>query len=326
MQIVPLALEVRMRLHCQHNVEIACIAAVAARIAFPLVADARAIFHARRNLHLDGVLLLHAPFTDAGVARFDDHLTGSAADGAGACDGEETLLEAHLPAAGALLANRRRLALRGAGAAALPANVHALDGDSRLLAEDRLLEFDRQVVADIAAALCARCPPAASPGNVEHLSEKVSEDIANTHAAREPPRPASTAYSGDTIAIVGRTLLGIAQHLVSLARLLEALLRFRIVRIAVRVIAHRQFAVCGLQLLLAALSCNAQDFVIIDVGHVCHFSCTRSSVQPSGGMNPRRISDRDIVPSATLAGVLLTLPTGSGSRRCAPEPAAAGAL
>src|ERR1700744_2072744 len=163
MQIVPLALEVRMRLHCQHNVEIACIAAVAARIAFPLVADARAIFHASRNLHLDGVLLLHAPFTDAGVARFDDHLAGSAADGTGACDGEETLLEAHLPAAGALLANRRRLALRGTGAAGPPADAHALERDRRLLAEARLLELDRQVVADIAATLCARCPPAASP-------------------------------------------------------------------------------------------------------------------------------------------------------------------
>src|SRR3984885_7450069 len=183
MQIMPFALEVRVRLYCQHNVEIASIATVTARIAFALVADARAILNARRNLHLDGVLLLHAPFTDAGMAWFDDHLASSAADGAGACDGEETLLEAHLPAAAALLANRRRLALRGAGAAALPANVHALAGDRRLLAEDRLLELDRQVIADIAAALCARCPPAASPGNVEHLSEKVPEDIADIHAA-----------------------------------------------------------------------------------------------------------------------------------------------
>src|ERR1700733_300300 len=236
MQIMPFALEVRVRLRCQHNVQIAGIATEAARIAFPLVADACAILHTRRNLHLDGVLLLHAPFTDAGMARFDDHLAGSAADGAGACDGEEALLEAHLPAAAALLANRRRLALRGAGAAALPANVHALAGDCRLLAEDRLLELDRQVVADIAAALCARCPPAASPGNVEHLSEKVPEDIADIHAAREAAsHPASTAHSGDTIAIVGRALLGIAQHLVSLASLLEALLRLRIVWIAVRV-------------------------------------------------------------------------------------------
>ena len=112
----------------------------------------------------------------------------------------------------------------------------------------------RQVIANVAATLRARSTPAASARNVEHLSEKVAEDVAQVHTAGKAACPRRAAHSGDAIAVVCRALVRIAQHLVGLARLLEALLRLRIVRIAVRVILHRQLAVCGLQFLLAAIS------------------------------------------------------------------------
>ena len=219
----------------------------------------------------------------AGTAWLGDHLAGAAADGTGTRNREEALLETHLAAAAALLAGAGGFAVRGARSAALRADVHALDGDGRLLAEDRLLEIDGQVIADIAAALRTRDTSRTTARDVEHLSEKVAEDIAQVHAARKAAFcGASTVYAGDAITVVGRALLRIAQDLVGLARLLEALLRIRIVRIAVGVITHCQLAVCGLKLLLPALSRNAQDFVVIDVCHVCHFSCTQSSVQLPG--------------------------------------------
>ncbi len=191
----------------------------------------------------------------AGVARLSDHLAGAAANWAGARNREEALLEAHLAAPAALLARAGRFAVRGAGAATLAANIHTLDGDGRLLAEDRLFEFDRQVVTDIAATLRTRSTPAAaSAGSVEHLSEEIAEDVAQIDAARKATCSARAAHARNAIAVVCRTLFGIAQHLVGLARLLKALLRLRIVRVTVWVILHRQLAICSLQFPIAAFS------------------------------------------------------------------------
>src|SRR5580698_2688887 len=222
MEIVPIALEIGMRLHRQHYVQVAGISAITARVALSLVANPCAVLDTGRNLHLDDVLFFNPRFTVAGVAWLGDHLTRSAADGAGTRNREEALLEAHLAASSALLTDACRFSVRRTRAAAFPADVHALNADGRLLAKDRFFEVQRQVIANVAAALCTGRAPTACAGDVEHLSEKVAKDIAQVHTAGKAPGTGSTTHSGMTIAVVCRALVGIAQHLVSLACLLEA--------------------------------------------------------------------------------------------------------
>src|SRR6185312_4665590 len=92
----------------------------------------------------------------AGLAGIDDQRAGSAADRAGPRHREESLLKALLAASAALRTRHRSLALGRARALAVGAGLHAPDGDLLLLAEDRLLELERQVVAQVASALHPR--------------------------------------------------------------------------------------------------------------------------------------------------------------------------
>ena len=122
---------------------------------------------------------------------------GAAANRAGARNGEEALLESRCPrpphcgqVAGPCRARRR--------SPALPAISMRLMVTVRLLAEDRLFELERQVVANVAAALCTRGRRAIA-AHVEHLSEKVAEDVAQVRSRREsrqtaPPRRSNAAW------------------------------------------------------------------------------------------------------------------------------------
>jgi hypothetical protein len=118
-------------------------------------------------------------------------------------------------------------------------------------AENRFLEFQREVFAHVGATLCARASPASS--TAEHVSESkdVAEDVLNV---REPRRIEATAtVAGDssvTKPVVAGALVCVGQHSVGFAALLELLFRFRIVGIAVRMALHRQLAIGALELLL----------------------------------------------------------------------------
>src|SRR4029077_8824947 len=102
-----------------------------------------------RNLDRDLALLRHLSGTVAGRARLGDDLAGAAALRAGARDGEEALLEAHLTLAVALRAGGRRRSRCGAGAVAGLAVLLTRNLDRRLDAARRFLERDLEVVAQI---------------------------------------------------------------------------------------------------------------------------------------------------------------------------------
>ena len=68
MQVVAIALEELVRLHLEHDVEIAGRSAELAGVAFAAVANARVVFHARRHLHHDLVLARDARFAVARLA------------------------------------------------------------------------------------------------------------------------------------------------------------------------------------------------------------------------------------------------------------------
>src|SRR5690348_18476025 len=84
---------------------------------------------------------------------------------------------------------------------------------------------------------------AAEPAEVAHEDvERFGEiDVMHLRAAPAPaPAPRCAADAGFTVAIIGGTLLGIAEHLVGLRDLLELLLRLLVAVVAVGMVLHRQ--------------------------------------------------------------------------------------
>ena len=113
-EVGAVALEERMRLDRQENVEIARRAAAHARLALAGEADARAVLDAGRNIDRQRALARHAARAGAPVAGIVDRLAAAVAGRAGALDGEEALLRADAAVARAGLAGRRLRAGLGA--------------------------------------------------------------------------------------------------------------------------------------------------------------------------------------------------------------------
>ncbi len=67
--------------------------------------------------------------------------------------------------------------------------------------------------------------------------------------------------------VVGRPLLLVAEHLVGLLDLLELLLGLRIIRVAIRMVLHRQPAVGLLDLHRGGRAADTQYLVIVALGH-----------------------------------------------------------
>ena len=68
-------------------------------------------------------------------------------------------------------------------------------------------------------------------------------------------------------AAAGGALLRVGEHLVGLLGLLEFLLRGLVIRIAVRMMLHRELAIGLLDLLVAGVFRHTQDLVVIALGH-----------------------------------------------------------
>ena len=82
------------------------------------------------------------------------------------------------------------------------------------------------------------------------------------------PKPGASRTAGPALreslvaeAVIGRTALGIRQGLVGLVEFLEAQFGFRIARIAIGVILHRQLAKGALQHLLVSVPFDTEDFI-----------------------------------------------------------------
>src|SRR5208337_3158912 len=93
--------------------------------------------------------------------------------------------------------------------------------------------------------------------------------------ARETAKSAASrrTHARMPIAIVGRALVRVAQHLVGFARFLKLFFRGMIARIPVRVIFHRLLAVGALQFLVARFTRNSQYLVVICFAHSCTQTC-----------------------------------------------------
>src|SRR6185437_14799463 len=67
--------------------------------------------------------------------------------------------------------------------------------------------------------------------------------------------------------IIGGTLVAVLEDVVGLVDFLESMLAVAVARIAVRVMLHRKLAKCSLELDLGAAAANAQDLVVVALGH-----------------------------------------------------------
>jgi hypothetical protein len=150
----------------------------------------------------------------------------------------------------ALLAGCGTTPVRRSGSAAIDACLHAADDNLDLLAEYSLVEFDRFVETNVASLLHAG--GLAASAYIE--SEEIAEDVAEIRHSGEGIAVAVsyTRDAGMPVAVIGGSLLRIGEDLVGFAALFEFLFRFRIVRIAIRVVLHGEFAIGGFQLLVGS--------------------------------------------------------------------------
>ena len=148
-------------------------------------------------------------------------------------------------------------------------------GDAGFGAEEGLLEFEVEILAEIGAALN---PAAATATTAEHVSEseELAEDVAEILEDRriETALGRTTVQPGMPVAVVDGPLVGIRKHGVGFADLFEFLFRVRIVGIAVGMILQRQFAIGALEFRIGDRAGYAQHFVVVAF-------CVRSQINLS---------------------------------------------
>ncbi|OIQ96451.1 hypothetical protein GALL_214920 [mine drainage metagenome] len=266
MQVVAVALEHAMRFDMDLHVQVAVRRAVTAGLAMAAVAKAHAAVDTCRDLDLQRLLFLDSAGAVAVLARRTDLFAAAVAARAGLLDGEEALLHAHLAVTRTGLAGGGAGAGFGAGTAAGLALFHDRNAYLFFRAACRFFQRDLHVVAQVGAAVGLAAPAAAA-------AEDVAEDVAEVEAlgAARTER-AAAAHSARfecrvTVLVVSSTFLSVGQSLVGFLRFLELFLRFRIIRIAVGVVLHRQLTISLLDVFLGRVAVDAEDFVVVFFAH-----------------------------------------------------------
>ena len=175
--------------------------------------------------------------------------------------------------AGAGSAGRRFRAGLRAGARTGFASDRGRYLQRRGLADERFFERDLEIVAQVRAALA---PAVRTPRPPAHdVAEQVLENVG--HAAEAVARPLAAALleRGVAIAVVGGPLLPVGEMLVGFVDFLELDLGGLVARIAVGVKLHRRFAERRLQFGFGRGLGDAEDFVIVALGHFPPLSHTR---------------------------------------------------
>src|SRR5690606_8220408 len=153
---------------------------------------------------------------------------------------EEALLHADLADAATGTAGDRRGALLGTGAVTGLAAHQGRHADGHGGAAHRFLEIQLQGVAQVVATLRAAARAAAT--TAEEVAENVAEDVREVGTAGEAAGATAhrRIHASVAVLVVGRPLGCVGEHLVGLVDLLEFLLGGLVVRVAVRVVLHRQ--------------------------------------------------------------------------------------
>src|SRR5215471_9112911 len=307
-KVVPLAVEERVLLHVDDDVEVAGRAA--SRTVLSLAVETKALpgRDSRRDLRGEFALAAHAPGATARLTGTRDDLARAAARRTGTRDGEEPLLKTKLAGSSTMAAGFRAAARRCARSLARLARFLARDLNRGFGAGVGLFERDLEVVAKVGAALRTAAPPASA----EHIAEaeqisEAAEDVfeAGERAGIESARP-DAADPGVAVAIVGGTLVRVAQHRVRFGRLLETLLGLGIARVLVRVVLDGELPIRALQLRLGGIAADTEDFVIIPLAHPFATFTIAGRSRRSPSMYPRRNSSTTSPSRRSLAGSCAT--------------------
>ncbi|ELA00912.1 NAD-specific glutamate dehydrogenase [Cupriavidus sp. HMR-1] len=271
-QVVAVALEHRVLLDMHLDVEIARRAAVDARLAVARRTDTHPFVDTGRNLDLERLLRLELALTMALRARLRDELAAAVTLRAGLLHREKALRHTHLAHAVTGRAGFNRRTRLGAIAVAVFAIVPVRHADLRLVAMRGLLQRDLHAVAQVGATVGLRAAATASAAGC--LAEDVAEDIAERFREATAAKPAAAESTGHVrvhasvaVLIVSRLLLGVGEHLVGLLDLLEFLLGFLVIRIAVRMVLHRELAISLLDLVVARVLAYPEHFVVVTFCH-----------------------------------------------------------
>jgi hypothetical protein len=243
--------------------------------------NARAIFYSCGNFGVDRALAHHTAFPLALGTRIRDDTARSLARGAGAGDAKKSLLIADLASTAAGPARGWSFPRCCAGALAGFTSFVATNRHLSLSTEECLFELDRQVFAQIGAALHTAATPSSGPAEQIAEAKQIPKNIAEIleyGRVDSHTRTSSSAESRVAVAIVNGALFRVGQHRIGLADFLELFFRVGIVGVAVGVILQSQFAVSALQLNFCAGAGYAQHFVIITF---C--VCCQNDTFPSGG-------------------------------------------
>src|SRR5947209_6257039 len=267
LDVVALALEGRRLGDVGDHVEVPGRSPARAGLALARQPHAAALAHPGRDVDpvaLDGAHRTRAVTGRAGL--LDDRARAPAAR-AGSRDREHPLalgLHAAPLAAGADLGRRAGL---GAGSVAGGAGRLGGHGDRDLGPVDRLLEGDRDLGLQVAAALGG---PLALGAPAARAPEQVGQDVAKGRgvesAAAKPAAGERPAGERPRAAVVLLALLGVAEHVVGLGDLLEARLRLLIAGVAIGVVLARELAVGLLDLIGRGLLVHPQGGVKVLAG------------------------------------------------------------
>jgi hypothetical protein len=215
-------------------------------------------------------VLLDAAAPAAGGAWIGDDFAGAVAARTGLLDGKKSLLLSDLTVTVAGRAGARaRAGLRPAALANFTL-LHRRDADAGFGAARRLLQRNFQVVSQVSTAINARPGAAGAEDIAKDVAESVGEP-AKTGAGASRRRRID---AGVTVLVVGGTLVRFRQYFVGFLCFLEALFGLGVIRIAVRMVFHREFAVRLLDLLLRRIPVHTEYFVIV---FFCHNLWVRGS-------------------------------------------------
>src|SRR5229473_286269 len=153
MQIIPFPLKKRMLLHVEHDIKIPCRSPERPGFSAARESDSGTVFHARRNLRVDGTLAENPPVAFAFQTWIGYHGPRSLACRTRSRDAEKALLVAHLPPARARTASCGTFAGRRSRAVAFFASFVTAHHHTRLGTESGFFELNGQILAQIRTTL-----------------------------------------------------------------------------------------------------------------------------------------------------------------------------
>ena len=268
-QVLAVTLEDRMLTDVDHHIQVASRATMRAGLTLARQANAITGIDTWRHLDRQCLALFHTTLPMATATGVGDHLAAAVATRASLLHREEALLHAYLTDTTTGGTGDRAGALLGAGTIAGLATNQRRHADGYAGAAHRFFQIQLEGVAQVTAALGAATRTAAS--TTEEVAEHVTEDIGEVGAAETSATAAAhlRVDPGVAVLVVGRTFGRVRKHFVGLVGLLEFLFGVFVIRVAVRVIFHRQTPVGLLQLGFTSTALDPQDLVIVTFCHSC---------------------------------------------------------